>query len=100
PIAGQRVLHEPGLALGGATESQVFRVASVKLGDQVLRDLPISVVTAAGGFEKRPYAGTIAGEVLTRFRVVLDYAHARMYLSPRQAAQDRIAYDAAGLLAS
>jgi len=43
------------------------------------------------------YAGTIGGEILTRFHLVLDYAHHRLGLTPYPGADDRFGFDGSGL---
>lgn len=97
PVPGQPTRREPGIAVGGATEGTMFRVRELRLGDAVIPDLPVGAITAAGGFERRPYAGTVGGEVLARFHVVLDYSRARMLLAPRQDVPAHITHDGAGL---
>ncbi|HZM77790.1 MAG TPA: aspartyl protease family protein [Candidatus Limnocylindrales bacterium] len=98
PPPGQPVLGQVGVAIGGTHEMFVFRIASFRLGDHVLHDMPISY-DAPDNLPDRPYAGTLGGEILSRFRVVLDYPHHRMGLTPYpDTIDDRFTYDDMGML--
>lgn len=98
PPAGQRVLREIGISVGGTHEAFAFRIASFRLGDYLLQDIPVTY-DAPDDLPDRPYAGIVGGAILSRFRVVLDYPHERMGLSPYpDTIGARFAYDGAGIL--
>ena len=100
PAAGQPVLEQLDVAVGGTPEMSVFRIGSFQLGDYVLQDIPIGCA-GPDGLPDRPYAGTLGGEILARFRVVLDYPHQRLGLTPYpDTIEDRFAYDGAGMIAT
>jgi PDZ domain/Aspartyl protease len=98
PPAGQPVLEQLDVAVGGTPRMFAFRIASFQLGGQVLQDIPIGY-DAPDSLPDRPYAGTLGGEILSRFRVVLDYPHDRMGLTPYpEIINDRFTFDGAGML--
>lgn len=72
--------------LGGQTLETMF-VPSARWGEHLIRELGV-VSQREGTFERymssmmtAPIVGSLAGNVLKRFRVELDYANAKLYLS-------------------
>jgi len=94
------VLSQLDVTVGGTPGMFAFRIASFQLGDHVLQDIPIGY-SAPDNLPDRPWAGTLGGDILSRFRVVLDYPHDRMGLTPYpDTIEDRFAYDSLGVLAT
>lgn len=54
PAPGQPALDQRGVGAGGETNARYFRIASVHLGDQVLRDLPVDAPSDNGDNQDRP----------------------------------------------
>lgn len=76
--AADRASTRTGNGLGSPVDGFIATAASLKLGTQELRDLPMS---SGGGTPQT--SRLIGGGVLSRFRVTLDYPHARIFLAPR-----------------
>jgi hypothetical protein len=75
----------------------------MQLGKYVL-DRPIATFSEAqkGSEADASYSGVLGGEILSRFRVTMDYPHHRMYLEPNSHLTDPYEDDMSGatLLAS
>ena len=72
-----------GFGLGGEFTERLSRVASLKIGGLELKEPVTAFSTAHGGATSgHSYDGTIGGEILSRFRVILDYPHEQMILEP------------------
>ena len=80
----QKTIEIPGIATGGETAGMNFRISGFKIGNHELVNLVIGVTTDSAGFENRADAGTLGGEILTRFKVILDYKRNRMILEKRK----------------
>jgi len=73
-------LRVRGVAVGGDTESRLFRAAAFVLGtDRVERPL-LGYTVDSAGFENRADAGTLGGALLSRHRLILDYPRRRIIL--------------------
>lgn len=93
---GARRLREPGAALGGANDNIVTRADALVLGPYRIRAPILSYsndLTLSTG-----HAGTIGGELLSRFTVTFDYARRRLYLEPNAALAGPERFDASGLV--
>lgn len=93
-LPGQRVLPQPGVALGGITENYVMRVQRLRLGRLLLSDV---VAGFSKDLERGGDAGTLGGEVLRRFKVIFDYPRKRLILEPNGEFRRPFAYDGSGL---
>ena len=80
--------HEPtrpifGLAIGGETKGFRFRIPSVHIGPYSIARPVASATTsdnAGSGFSD--VAGVLGGDILNRFRVILDYRNSSVFLVP------------------
>jgi PDZ domain-containing protein/aspartyl protease len=80
--------HEPtrpifGLAIGGETKGFRFRIPSAHIGPYSIARPVASATTsdnAGSGFSD--VAGVLGGEILNRFRVILDYRNSSVFLVP------------------
>jgi hypothetical protein len=72
-----------GFGLGGEFTERLSRVASLKIGALEIKEPITSFSTSHGGATSGDsYDGTIGGEILSHFRVILDYPHQQMILEP------------------
>lgn len=95
---GQPRIPLLGLAIGGETTGYRTRLQGIELGGFRIEQPVVSVVTSGDGAKPSPIAGTLGADVLYRFKVVLDYAHARMILEPNTHLADPSEYDMAGMM--
>jgi hypothetical protein len=84
--------------VGGAATMLIGRVASVKLG-QFTIDRPITRFSQAsrGDYASASYDGLIGGEILRRFRVVVDYARQQLILEPNSSFGEPFDIDMSGI---
>ena len=75
PGPGDRAFSVRGRSLGGETSGVLTRVGGLELGNIRINE-PIASIVA----EDVDRAGQISGEILRRFRVILDYSRGRMIL--------------------
>jgi hypothetical protein len=67
---------------GGPAGALLACVPSIQVGDAVLHEFPLRVVSspASGSFADAAFAGILGGDILEHFEVTLDLAHSVMYL--------------------
>lgn len=85
PGANVKTIDAMGVAAGagGDGTGRLGRVAALKIGRFTLtRPLALFSEDRSGTFANAAIDGNIGYEVLRRFRIFLDYAHARMILEP------------------
>jgi hypothetical protein len=69
--------------VGGGSVADLVTLRSLDIAGLALRDVPAEVHRVdRGNFNTRLVAGNLGAAVLNRFRVALDYARDRMYLTP------------------
>ena len=72
-----------GFGLGGEFSERLGRISSLKSGALEIKDPVTAFSTSHGGATSgHTYDGTIGGEILRHFRVILDYPHQRVILEP------------------
>jgi len=72
-----------GFGMGGEFPESQARVASLYIGKLKLSGPLVELSEATGGATATgAYAGTVGGDILRRFTVILDYAHSRSFLEP------------------
>ncbi|HEX8811619.1 MAG TPA: aspartyl protease family protein [Terracidiphilus sp.] len=72
-----------GFGLGGEFSERLGRVASLKSGALEIKEPVTAFSTSHGGATSgHGYDGTIGGEILSHFRVILDYPDQRVILEP------------------
>jgi len=90
----QKVLPQPGVALGGITENYVARIGGLQIGN-------IFIKTPVAGYSKdltrAGDAGTIGGGIFHRFKVIFDYSRGQMILEKNKYFDEPYSYDASGL---
>jgi hypothetical protein len=81
-VAYPRGVHAiTGYGVGGAVNSYVVRIPSLRLGNVTVREPVAELSNASGGsFSDAHYDGNIGSALLKRFVVTFDYARRRMYL--------------------
>jgi len=95
-----RLLPSAVFGVGGKTVLETGRVEWVELGSYRLNlpDAAFASHARGGAFARTDIAGIIGGELLRRFRVILDYSRHRMILEPGRHFADPFETDASGLL--
>lgn len=94
-----RLLPGTATGVGGKFDLQIGRLQSITLGPYMLK-LPLAAFATnaqAGAFARTDIAGIIGGELLRRFRVTLDYPHARMILEKGHGFDDPFQADTSGM---
>ena len=72
-----------GFGLGGEFTERLSRVVSLKIGALEIKGPVTAFSTSHGGATSgHSYDGTIGCEILSHFRVILDYPHQQMILEP------------------
>jgi predicted aspartyl protease len=67
---------------GSPTGALLTCIPSIQMGDAVLRDFPLRVISspASGSFADVTFAGILGGDILEHFELTLDLEHSVMYL--------------------
>ena len=78
-----------GVGAGGEQKRLIGRVKAVQFGRLVIDNPPVgfSLDTEGSGASEN-YDGLIGGEILRRFKVILDYSRRRMILEPNKSFSD------------
>ena len=90
----QKVVPQPGVALGGITENYVTRIGGLRIG-RILIKSPVTGYSK--DLTRGGDAGTIGGEIFRRFKVIFDYSRGRMILEKNSQFDEPYKYDASGL---
>jgi hypothetical protein len=95
---GARTVRIDGWGVGGPARGYVVRAQVLRLGDLEVRDVVTGLsAQQKGAFASTEYAGNVGYGVLSRFTVLLDYAHLQVILEPgKRYAQPDVA-DRSGL---
>jgi predicted aspartyl protease len=96
---GPTVRRRSGGGVGGATWSDLGRVAGLRIGNLELSNPTTTLFgDSAGVFSARgTWVGNIGGEILRRFTVFLDYKHNRMILEPHSGTSEVFEGDMSGI---
>jgi hypothetical protein len=87
-----------GVGIGGPTRDRIGRVAAIQLGRHRLERVVVTMSDAgAGVLATDQFAGILGGEILKRFRVVIDYPHGRMFLETTAATAQPFDFDMSGM---
>ena len=101
--SGQTLVAHRSTGISGDSQNWRGRLKQMQLGKYVI-DRPIATFSEAqnGSEADASYSGVLGGEILSRFRVTMDYAHRRMFLEPNMHLTDPYEDDMSGatLLAS
>ena len=90
----QKVVPQPGVALGGITENYVTRIGGLRMGSILVKS---PVAGCSKDLTRGGDAGTIGGEIFRRFRVIFDYSRGRMILEKNSQFDEPYKYDVSGL---
>jgi predicted aspartyl protease len=97
--AGPMVRGPLGLGVGGASTSDIGRIAEIQLGPHVVKSPVTSFSLDRKGAGGSPDVdGIIGGEILRRFTVWVDYPGKRVLLRPNGSFGEPFEYDMSGLL--
>jgi aspartyl protease/PDZ domain-containing protein len=99
PLADQKTIREiGGGGTGGKVTGRMGRIAELRIGKFHIADTPTLFSEDKGGaFASRELQGNIGGQILTKFKVFLDYARDRIILEPNASLKDLIAPASSGL---
>lgn len=87
-----------GIGIGGETHGDMFRLPELQAGPLRIRDVISFASTDTGGvLTSEDFAGIIGAQVLRRYKVTLDYPHARIVLENSAASNEPFGYDASGM---
>lgn len=90
----QKIVPQPGVALGGLTENYVARVGDLQIGRLLIKN---PVAGYSKDLTRGGDAGTIGGEIFRRFKIIFDYSRERIILEKNRHFNDPYKYDASGL---
>jgi hypothetical protein len=96
---GPTVRRRGGGGVGGATWSDIGRVAALRLGSLEIANPVTTLFGDSAGVFSTPgtWVGNIGGEILRRFTVFLDYKHNRMILEPHVGTSETFEADMSGI---
>lgn len=91
------LLYKKGIAVGGETLGIEFRLKELTIIDYVIQNILVGATIESGGFENRNDAGTIGGDILSRFHWILDFSNGISYLKPGSSFNKDFHSDRSGL---
>lgn len=99
-IPGERIITRLGTGIGGEIPGYLGRLDNLTIGEfsfqEVLFSAPFEGVYNKSIKRGSKY-GTIGGELLHRFNVIIDYKNSKMYLEKSSRFSDPFEYDMSGL---
>ena len=97
--SAQKTLVERGVAIGGETKGYRTRIKGLRIGRYLISNPAISVTTDTGGYEgETKAAGVLGGEILRRFKTILDYHHRQIILEKNSHFIEPYEYDMSGMM--
>lgn len=86
-----------GSILAGKSSGRVGRVGSLQFGEFIVSN-PVTTFSqdAEGDDSEAEFAGMIGGEVLRRFRLVVDYSRRQIVFEPNESFSDAYEFDMSG----
>ena len=95
----QKTVEELGAkGVGGDVKLLVGRLPQIQLGRFTFGSPVVYFAQdRKGAFASTEFSGVIGGELLSRFKVIFDYAHKRLYLEPNSRLTDAFEYDMSGI---
>jgi hypothetical protein len=99
PLPDQRTIREiGGGGAGGKVTGRVGRIAGLTIGKFQLENLPtLFSEDKSGAFASSEMQGNIGAQILSKFKVFLDYGHDRIILEPNGSLKDLIAPASSGV---
>jgi PDZ domain/Aspartyl protease len=100
PASGQKVLPSFEFGLGGEFSVDLGRVQNLELGWGIKIPNPVTSFSQAGAGATAggDYDGTVGGEILRRFKVILDYSRQQLILEKNVNLDDPYSADMSGLI--
>ncbi|HLJ89354.1 MAG TPA: aspartyl protease family protein [Candidatus Angelobacter sp.] len=87
-----------GTGIGGQTSARIGRVAALRLGDLEIKEPIVDFSEMKKGvLASSNFSGIIGGEILRRFKLILDCPRSRLILEPALDSQKPFEYDMSGL---
>ena len=83
PLSSRASRTSEGIKSSGSPAAALIAcIPSIQVGDAVLHEHPIRVITppSSGSFADAAFAGILGGDILERFELTLDLKHSAMYL--------------------
>jgi len=102
-IPSRNIASIIGRGLGGVIEGKIGRIKSIRLGKYVLDQVvvnfpdPNSYSDTLKNDRAIPRHGSMGGEILSRFSVILDFPHEKMYLKKNSIFKNEFHYNISGL---
>lgn len=90
----QKSIPIPGVGLGGHTKNYVTRLKNLQVGDIVVEN---AVVGFSDDTSHSDNAGTIAGELFRRFRMIFDYTRNRVIMEKTERLSEPYEFDMSGI---
>jgi len=85
-VEGRRTSNRLGGGVGGETLSTVTTFRTLTLGGFEFEDVPVSLpIGAEGAFDTIRHQGNLGTEILSRFRLIVNYGDDEIYLEPDRA---------------
>ncbi len=99
PDAQHKTIARRSAGVGGEMDEFLGRVSGVRIGKFTVENPIVGFSQAnTGVFGPGGAQGNVGGEILRRFKVVLDYRHRRLVLEPNAHIKDPDEYDMVGAL--
>lgn len=93
------VINEKQVSLLDSATTYITRMESLSLGQYILHSPTVRISrTVRGEGGREDYDGAIGGEVLRRFKLVIDFPHESLYLEPNKYFSDPFEVDMSGLI--
>jgi hypothetical protein len=95
-----RGVYSYSLGGGGSSDETITRCSAVQLGDMIVRNPLVHLLTQNQGLWAAGWAGSVGNDILQRFDVTINFPGAMLYLRPNTVLGDIEEYDAGLLLKS
>jgi len=90
-----------GALLAGRSTGKIGRVKSFQMGSFVIKEPVVNFSQDTEGTEGEKadtvYGGLIGGEILRRFKLIVDYSRKRIILEPNRGISERYEFDMSGM---
>lgn len=86
-----------GRGLSGNISGYIARVNAIKIGEYGLAEVIASFTSNYSKIQKKGRVGTIGGELLSRFNVILDMPNNSIYLKPAENFNDEFEFNMSGM---
>jgi predicted aspartyl protease len=93
------IVSNLGRSISGELSGKLGRVDQMTIGSYDLPDVIASYIEGSdvNGVQETVKNGSIGGELLLRFTVIIDYYHKKIYIRPNRAFQQPFEYNMSGL---